>query len=32
MIKDVVPDPSSAPTILVVQNWFDELKTRVPPK
>ena len=32
MIKDVALDPSSAPTILVVQNWFDELKTRVPPK
>jgi hypothetical protein len=32
MIKDVVPDASSAPTILVVQNWFDELKSRVPVK
>ena len=30
MIKDVALDQSSAPTILVVQNWFDELKARVP--
>jgi hypothetical protein len=32
MIKDVVSDASSAPAILVVQNWFEELKTRVPAK
>jgi eukaryotic-like serine/threonine-protein kinase len=32
MIKDVAPDPSSAPTILVVQNWLEELKARVPAK
>ncbi len=32
MIKDAPPDPSSAPTILVVQNWLEELKARVPTK
>jgi serine/threonine-protein kinase len=32
MIKNVTRDPSSAPTILVVQNWFDELKALVPTK
>ena len=32
MIKDVALDQSSAPTILVVQNWFEELKARVPTK
>ena len=32
MIKDVAPDQSSAPTILVVQNWFEELKRLVPAK
>jgi len=32
MIKDVARDQSSAPTILVVQNWFDELKALVPTK
>lgn len=30
MIKDVTPDPSSAPTIVVVQNWFEELRQKVP--
>jgi serine/threonine-protein kinase len=30
MIKDVASDQSSAPTILVIQNWFEELKARVP--
>ena len=32
MIKDVARDQSSAPTILVVQNWFEELKAHVPTK
>ena len=32
MIKDVTRDPSSAPTVLVVQNWLDELKALVPTK
>ena len=32
MIKDVALDQSSAPTILVVQNWTEELKRLVPAK
>jgi hypothetical protein len=31
MIKDAAPDPASAPTsIVVVQNWFEELKRLAP--
>jgi hypothetical protein len=30
-IKDAAPDPAAAPTsIVVVQNWFEELKRQVP--
>jgi hypothetical protein len=32
MIKNVAADQSSAPTILVIQNWVEELKARVPTK
>jgi hypothetical protein len=32
MIKDAPQDQSSVPTILVVQNWLDELKALVPTK
>ncbi len=32
MIKDVAADPSSAPTVVVVQNWTEELKRLVPTK
>ena len=32
MIKDVARDPTSTPTILVVQNWFEELEARLPVK
>ena len=32
MIKDVVADPTSTPTILVVQNWLEELHARLPVK
>jgi hypothetical protein len=30
MIKDAVLSQSSAPTILVIQNWTEELKRLVP--
>ena len=32
MIKHVARDQSSAPTILVVENWFEDLKRLVPAK
>ena len=32
MIKDVSPDKAAAPQLILVQNWFEELKRKVPTK